>query len=64
MRAGEIRLAVIDARCQARTGLAVAVAKAQDTVQGPAGKRYAADLSVYAKDMRHATQVAVTLVKQ
>ncbi len=64
VRAGEIRLAVIDARCQARTGLPVAVAKAQHVTELPYEKRYAADLSVYTEDMRHATRVTAALLKQ
>jgi hypothetical protein len=64
VRAGEVRLAVIDARCQAKTGLAAATAKAQDAAEGSVENRYAADLSVYAEDMHHATQVATTLLKQ
>lgn len=64
VRAGEIRLAVIDARCQARAGLPAAAAKAQHTTELPDEKRYATDLSVYAEDMRHATRVTATLLKQ
>lgn len=64
VRAGEIRLAVIDARCQARTRLAAAAAKAQDAAEGSVRKRYAADLSEYAEDMHHATRMAATLLKQ
>ena len=64
VRAGEVRLAVIDARCQDRTGLPAAAAKAQYAMERPYEKRYAADLSVYAEDMRHATRVTATLLKQ
>ncbi len=64
VRAGEIRLAVIDARCQARAGLAGAAAKAQHTTELPVEKRYAADLSVYAEDMRHAMRVTAALLTQ
>ena len=64
VRAGEVRLAVIDARCQARAGLPAAAAKVQHTMELPYEKRYAADLSVYAEDMRHATLVTATLLKQ
>ena len=64
VRAGEVRLAVIDARCQATVGLPAAAAKAQYVMERPFEKRYAADLSVYAEDMRHATRVTATLLKQ
>jgi hypothetical protein len=64
VRAGEIRLAVIDARCQAGAGLPVAAAKVQHATELPDEKRYAADLSVYAEDMRHAARVTATVLKQ
>jgi hypothetical protein len=64
VRAEEIRLATIDARCQAKTGLAAAASDAQHTAELPYVKRYAGDLKAYAADMRHATQVATAVLKQ
>lgn len=64
VRAGEIRLATIDARCQAKTRLATAASKAQHTAELPYEKQYAGDLKAYAADMRHATEVATAVLKQ
>ena len=64
VRAGEIRLATADARCQARSGLTAAASKAQHTAELPYLKRYAGDLKTYAADMHHAAQVATAELKQ
>jgi hypothetical protein len=64
VRASEIRLATLDARCQAKTHLAAAASKAQGTAELPYEKQYAGDLKAYAAGMRHATKVATAVLKQ
>jgi len=64
VRTSEIRLATIDAWCQAKTGLAAAASKAQHVAELPYEKQYAGDLKAYAAGMRHAAEVAAAVLKQ
>ena len=64
VRANEIRLATIDARCQAKSGLPAAASKAQHIAELPYEKKYAADLQAYAADLHHAVQATDVLLSQ
>lgn len=57
-RRGEVALAVQDAACQQRSGLAAAAAQAQDRLQPPVEQRDAAHLRVYRAELAHAKAVA------
>jgi hypothetical protein len=64
LRAGEVRLATVDAQCQATVGLAAVATKLQQAAEQHYELKYARDMGVFAADLRHAQETANALLKQ